>query len=782
MVPSALIAQDEGPSSAGLSTFVHPQTVAALGVNNAGHVCIQHLATGIKAWVRCMSRPVLPLNQIRIPSWLQQCWSMQGDRPQPTESQLESVAESWDHVTLHPWSPPSSTNVPPTVLKLTLVPLSDAPNRSQSSAWYGPTNPTNLEVVTSSSAMAKAMNHRSQVTKSILQSLHGNLVQEGHVTEARVRGQSRVFMVHAALSSDGVSLEGPGRVDLDTTVIDILPPHVADTDFSRFHNMQLADDLCKFIVDSFRHVEAYTHLNIPNNRAVMVTGVAGSGKNTLARMACHKARVGIQELSLAKALTEKEILESDQAAALSYIRVVFDRALQSAPCAVLIRDLDIEALMDNCKQRQFQFYAKSSKEFGLRAINDLPEVFKRTELFQHEVQIPIPVRSQREDILKAYMPFESEPDKDMLLRVAQMTSGYVAKDLRNLCRSAELRALRRRRAHSNDLTNTDTIPKADWEDYEYAINTSRPSQQVEFDSMVRRHEWDAVGGYEDVKKRLYQAVHWPITHPDTFKRMGVKPPMGLLLYGPSGCGKTMLVQALASKSNLNFIPIKGPEIFSKYLGETEATLRRLFAMARQIAPCILFFDEMDSIGAKRGWNAEGNDGASSGIQERVLSTLLNEMDGVEERTGVFVIGCTNQPHAMDDALLRPGRLDQLLYVGYPDLRSRRGVIDAIAQKIPLEAAAVDSEARDELAKMTVGFSPADLSALFREAATQTLRQDMEARVVSTSVIKDNIKKMAPNFQLRVKTSFHRLSEPPDADPNMDVLVPELYARFQQERM
>ncbi|KAG0241804.1 hypothetical protein BGW41_005311 [Actinomortierella wolfii] len=758
MVPSVLIAQDEGPSSAGLSTFVHPQTVAALGVSNAGHVCIQHLATGIKAW---------------------------------------SVAESWNHVTLHPWLPPSSTNVPPTVLKLTLVPLGDASNRSQSSAWYGPTNPTNLEVVTSTSAMAKAMNHRCQVTKSILQSLHGNLVQEGHVTKARVRGQSCVFMVQAALSSDGISLEGPGRVDLDTTVINILPPHVADTDFSRFHNMQLADDLCKFIVDSFRHVEAYTHLNIPNNRAVMVTGVAGSGKNTLARLACHKARVGIQELTLAKALTEKEILESDQAAALSYIRVVFDRALQSAPCAVLIRDLDVlardrgldgqlqtAAVSILCKELERVRLARDVVVMALsRNRNDLPEVFKRTELFQHEVQIPIPIRSQREDILKAYMPFESEPDKDMLLRVAQMTSGYVAKDLRNLCRSAELRALRRCRAHSNDSTNTDTLPKADWEDYEYAINTSRPSQQVEFDSMVRRHEWDAVGGYEDVKKRLYQAVHWPITHPDTFKRMGVKPPMGLLLYGPSGCGKTMLVQALASKSNLNFIPIKGPEIFSKYLGETEATLRRLFAMARQIAPCILFFDEMDSIGAKRGWNAEGNDGASSGIQERVLSTLLNEMDGVEERTGVFVIGCTNQPHAMDDALLRPGRLDQLLYVGYPDLRSRRGVIDAIAQKIPLEAAAaVDSEARDELAKMTVGFSPADLSALFREAATQTLRQDMEARVVSTSVIKDIIKKMAPNFQLRVKTSFHRLSEPPDADPNMDVLVPELYARFQQERM
>jgi transitional endoplasmic reticulum ATPase len=172
----------------------------------------------------------------------------------------------------------------------------------------------------------------------------------------------------------------------------------------------------------------------------------------------------------------------------------------------------------------------------------------------------------------------------------------------------------------------------------------------------------------------------------------------------------MLVQALASESNMNFIPVKGPEIFSKYLGETEATLRRLFAMARRIAPCILFFDEMDSIGAKRGWGGDADSSGSNGVGERVLSTLLNEMDGVEERAGVFVVGCTNQPGAMDDALLRPGRLDQLIYVGYPSLQDRSEIIDTIAKRIPLP---VDPETRDRLARQTVGFSPADLEALFR---------------------------------------------------------------------
>ncbi|KAG0253172.1 hypothetical protein DFQ27_007623 [Actinomortierella ambigua] len=612
-------------------------------------------------------------------------------------------------------------------------------------------------------------------------------------------------MVQTVYSAEGVLLEEAGRVDLDSTVIEVLSPPAASVDRLHLHGMQQAEDLCKFIVDSFQHVEAYTRLNIPNNRAAIITGVAGSGKYTLASLACQKAQVRIQELSLAKALTEKEILESDQAAALSHIRVVFDRALLSAPCAVLIRDMDVlakdrgvegqlqtTAVSIICKELERIRLARDVVVIALsRNRNNLPEAFKRTELFQHEVQIPIPIRSQRKEILKTYMSFDNESEEDMLSRVAQMTSGYVAKDLRNLCRSAKLHALRRpatveaaedSNGGAGSSSSSSTPAKAvvvTWEDYAYALSASRPSQQVEFDSMVRRHEWNAVGGYEDIKKRLYQAVHWPITHPDTFKRMGVKPPMGLLLYGPSGCGKTMLVQALATKSNLNFIPIKGPEIFSKYLGETEATLRRLFAMARQIAPCILFFDEMDAIGAKRGWNGDGGGGASSGIQERVLSTLLNEMDGVEERTGVFVIGCTNQPQAMDDALLRPGRLDQLVYVGYPDRRSRRGVIDAITQKIPLLHA--DDDQRDELAKLAVGFSPADLSALFREAATRTLRRDMEAQTVEVDTVKDVIRTMAPNVQLRVKTAFHRLSEPKDADPDLDVLVPDLFTRFQQER-
>ncbi|ORZ26459.1 P-loop containing nucleoside triphosphate hydrolase protein [Lobosporangium transversale] len=359
-------------------------------------------------------------------------------------------------------------------------------------------------------------------------------------------------------------------------------------------------------------------------------------------------------------------------------------------------------------------------------------------------------------------------------KTSQATSGYIAKDLRNLCRSALLRSLRTDNC-TDRIANINLIASPKWEDFLYALNSSKPSQQIEFESLARNQQRTVFAGYHALKRRVYQNIHWPLSSPESFRRIGTKPPMGLLLYGPSGCGKTFLVQTLAAESNFNFIPIKGPEIFSKYLGETEATLRRLFTMARQVAPCILFFDEMDSIGAKRGWGGDGDGdgdnqaGSSNGVNERVLSTLLNEMDGVEERTGVFVVGCTNQPQAMDDALLRPGRLDQLVYIGYPSLQDRFEIINEIGSRIPITK---DIDTRQELAKHTVGFSPADLTALFREAAILSLRRNISSTIVEQADIKHVIQRMSPLVQGRVLQNA--------VDGN-DVIVPDLYRKFYQRR-
>ncbi|KAG0305476.1 hypothetical protein BGZ98_004064 [Dissophora globulifera] len=532
--------------------------------------------------------------------------------------------------------------------------------------------------------------------------------------------------------------------------------------------------------------DAYSHLSIPNTKAAIITGVAGSGKKTLVRSCCRAARLRVFPLSLAHALSNKEVMESDQASGLSHIRTVFDMALQSAPSAVILEDIDTIA-----KERGVDSLLQSSTVFVLAISRNrakLPAVFLKQGIFQHEFHVPIPIKTQRKDMVEALISSQANADYQgsetlsaVSSRVAQMTSGYVAKDIRNLCRSALLHALRRGShndsSESENVSRTGVTPdstptSANWDDFGYAINTSRPSQQIEFDSLSRPQRRGDYGGYQDLKRRVHQSIHWPISNPETFKRMGVRPPMGLLLYGPTGCGKTMLVQTLAAESDMNFIPIKGPEIFSKYLGETEATLRRLFAMARRIAPCILFFDEMDSIGAKRGWGGEGDSQSSNGVNERVLSTLLNEMDGVEERTGVFVIGCTNQPQAMDDALMRPGRLDQLVYVGYPTRQYRVDIINVIGERIPLPT---DPAVRMELAKQTAGFSPADLEALFREAAIISLRRDIASKQVDQRDIDQVLKTMKPSVQDRIANI------PAGSTNDCDIIVPELYRQFQQDR-
>lgn len=245
-----------------------------------------------------------------------------------------------------------------------------------------------------------------------------------------------------------------------------------------------------------------------------------------------------------------------------------------------------------------------------------------------------------------------------------------------------------------------------WSDFEYALDTYRPSQRSQVESTLPKRDWNDLGGYKVIKERMKQAILLPLLKPEVFTKLGIKPPSGLLLYGPSGCGKTALVQALVSESMMNIISIKGPEIFSKYLGETENKLRKIFATAKRISPCIVFIDEMDAIGTKRGFDSGESSG---GVNERVLSTLLNEMDGVEGRQGVVVIGCTNRPDQIDDAILRPGRLDQLVFVGLPTLEDRIDIIKTLMKNL-----SVSNDINPEkLAEQTEFCSGADLENLFR---------------------------------------------------------------------
>ncbi|KAF9964464.1 hypothetical protein BGZ70_006424 [Mortierella alpina] len=744
--------------------LLHPSTMLDLRVPTLGLVSIQHasLFSGADMFARCLSLESVPQGWIHLPPW------MLAGQDLDKISTVRALGIDGD--------------TPLDVIeRVTVAPCPVESSKTRLDHWIGPTEIQNAGLA------RQGKRNRQWIERLLKLTIDGQVLSAGSVFTASVKGQQHRFKV-VEIAFRLSSHSRMGVISEDTVLKLGQGTCTKTTQASLLCGMNgLVDEICSLIDDSFTRTDAYTRLNIPNKKAVMVSGVAGSGKKTIVRRCCQKAGLRMFPLSLPRALSDKEIMESDQAAGLSYIHTVFDMALQCAPSAVILQDLDIIAKdrgVDSqlqsstisvlCKELECARQAEGVFVFAVsRNRSKLPEIFTKQGVFQHEFQVPVP-----------------------------MSAGYVAKDLRNIYRSALLHSMREK-THSTDLSKElevalpseimsardaairSNIDSSDgpssnlhssatlrWSDLVYALKISKPSQQIEFESMVHHRNGVEYGGYSGVRKRVHQALHWPLTHPETFKRMGVRPPTGLLLYGPSGCGKTMLVQSLASESTMNFIPIKGPEIFSKYLGETEATLRRLFAMARQISPCILFFDEMDSIGAKRGWGGDADSQGSNGVNERVLSTLLNEMDGVEERTGVFVIGCTNQPRAMDDALLRPGRLDQLIYIGYPSRQDRKEIIETIGKRIPLPALPT---MLDVLAEKTVGFSPADLDTLFRESAILSLRRNIASEQVEMADIEQVLEKMRPSVQDRIDKSI------PPRKSDTDVLIPDLYRQFQQDR-
>jgi len=253
-----------------------------------------------------------------------------------------------------------------------------------------------------------------------------------------------------------------------------------------------------------------------------------------------------------------------------------------------------------------------------------------------------------------------------------------------------------------------------------AFREITPTALREIEIEVPNVRWDDIGGLDEVKQELRETVEWPLKYPDAFRRMGIKPPKGILLYGPPGCGKTLLAKAVATESEANFIYVKGPEVFSKWVGESEKAIREVFRKARMAAPCVIFFDEIDAIAPVRGF--EYGDAA---VTQRVVAQLLTEMDGIEKLEGVVVIGATNRPDILDPALLRPGRFDRIIYVPPPDLKARLEILKIHTRSMPL----ADDVDLEELARRTEGYAGSDLEALCREAAMMALREDINAVVV-----------------------------------------------------
>ncbi|MEM1990508.1 MAG: AAA family ATPase, partial [Candidatus Bathyarchaeia archaeon] len=350
--------------------------------------------------------------------------------------------------------------------------------------------------------------------------------------------------------------------------------------------------------------------------------------------------------------------------------------------------------------------------------NALDPALRRPGRFEREIEIGVPNKQGRLEILQIHtrnMPLAEDVD---LEKIASITHGFVGADLAALCKEAAMRALRRilpeidfeKDTIPAEILNKITVTMGDFME---ALKDVEPSALREVLIEVPNIRWDDIGGLHEVKLELQEAVEWPLKYPELFEHMDARPPKGILLYGPPGTGKTLLAKAVATESEANFISIKGPEILSKWVGESERAIREVFRRAKQAAPSIIFFDEIDAIAPVRG----GGYGDSH-VTERVISQLLTEMDGIEELRGVVVLAATNRPDIIDPALLRPGRFDKLLYVPLPDFEARKEILKIHLRKKPL-AEDVDI---DDMAKRTEGYTGADLAAICNTAVMLAIRE------------------------------------------------------------
>lgn len=451
------------------------------------------------------------------------------------------------------------------------------------------------------------------------------------------------------------------------------------------------------------------------SRGVLIIGAAGVGKTALARQVAAECSLRVI------AVTAADIGGSIRGEPEQRLRSSFEEAKRCSPSCLLLDDVDgiapkredctsvadrrvvatLLSLLDELRASQHSSGVKIlATTSRLHAID---ESLKRVGRFDAIVEIPIPVPEQRFQILKALLPADALFSDEVLLRFAMKAHGYVAADLASVCSEAlehaENRAL-------------------SIEDLEVGLMRIKPSAIREIAVQVPRVRWSDIGGQSETKQRLQEAVEWPLRHPEAFQRLGISPPRGVLLYGPPGCSKTLMAKALATESSLNFIAVKGPEIFSKWVGDSERSIREVFRKARAAAPSIIFFDEIDAIAGKR---ASGGEGVS--VQDRVLSMLLNEMDGIEALQNVTVVAATNRPDSIDPALLRPGRFDRLVYVAPPDLEGRRAILRL--QRVPF----APEISLDALALETDGYSGAELVSLCQEAAIAALNRSIDCSVV-----------------------------------------------------
>ncbi|MDK2939061.1 MAG: transitional endoplasmic reticulum ATPase, partial [Methanolobus sp.] len=388
-------------------------------------------------------------------------------------------------------------------------------------------------------------------------------------------------------------------------------------------------------------------------------------------------------------------------------------------------------------------------------VDAIDPALRRPGRFDREIEIGVPDTDDRLEIMQIHtrgVPLAEDVDEEFLDYIAKHTQAFVGADLLALVQEAAMRSLRRALPDIN-LEDED-IPQEILEsivvckdDFENALREIEPSAMREVLVEVPDVRWNDVGGLDKAKQEIKEAVEWPLTRPDRFVSMGIKPPKGVLLFGPPGTGKTLIAQAVANESNANFISVKGPQMLSKWVGESEKAIRETFKKARQVAPCIVFFDEIDSIAPMRSAISE-----DSKVSERIVNQLLTELDGLEPLKEIVVIAATNRPDIIDPALLRSGRFDRMVLVGQSTYSGRKQIFKIHSKNIPLG----DDVTIDDLASMTEGFVGADIEAVCREAVMLALRENFDSDKVGMKYFKEALNKVRPTLSENLVEYYEKI--------------------------
>jgi len=581
------------------------------------------------------------------------------------------------------------------------------------------------------------------------------------------------FMVVNANPNQPVIITENTEVSLNAKAVEITDEKIPEITYEDIGG--LSDEIKKIremVEIPLKHPEIFNRLGIEPPKGVLLHGPPGTGKTLLAKAVANESDSNFILLN------GPEIMSKFYGESEKKIRDIFEEAEKNAPSIIFIDEIDaiapkredvqgeverrvvsqILTMMDGLKSR-----GKVIVIGATNRVNSIDPALRRPGRFDREVEINAPSKDGRLSVLKIHtrgMPLTRDVK---LEEFASLTHGFVGADLEALSKEAAMNVLRKHLHQiklDDELIPQEILEKlvVKREDFMDALKVVRPSAMREVLVETPNVEWSSVGGLDKVKQELKEAVEWPLKYPESFKRMGIRPSRGILLYGPPGTGKTLLAKAVAKESEANFIQVKGPSLLSMWVGKSEEGMRKIFERARQVAPCVVFFDEIDSLAGKRGQDA------GTKVTERVLNQLLAEMDGLEDLKDILIIGATNRPDMLDTALLRPGRFDKILLVNAPEEEGRLNVFKIHTQNMPLgekEKLLKDKDKEKlliDLAKKTIGYTGADIESLTREAALLSLRESIDSEFVTRKHFEEALKKVKPSVSKPTIEVYKKIEE------------------------